>query len=407
MGLLKTLLFKIRKTEDDFWDEDEFWKDDQEQTEKEESQWDWDSLTNERSFLKISDPLQRDKYIRSLVEQVKDASGELDKLSYEYNLVTACLKDMDELEALPQQQKAEVQDYAKRILFFEGEKREFKEKKTRMTDEQFYRMEQFADQMPKAYNDMKEAENYRELIRDDLKRLEGERHAYHYRQGELQHDVANCKGMVLICAAAAILCMLMLFVLQFVFEMETKWGYIVTVFAAAVMLTVLYVKYLDYSQELTKTEKAINRIILLQNTVKIRYVNNAHLLDYLYMKYNTTSAKELKQLWDIYEEECRDRERNEENEKELAFYQEELLKCLRCYQLHDAGMWLHYPIALLDHKEMVEIRHDYINRRQKLRAQIDYNKRLAKDGEKELREFTANYPQYAKEVLTMMERYGA
>ena len=24
-----------------------------------------------------------------------------------------------------------------------------------MTDEQFYRMEQFADQMPKAYNDMK------------------------------------------------------------------------------------------------------------------------------------------------------------------------------------------------------------------------------------------------------------
>ena len=90
------------------WDEDYFWQEDRSQIgqdEKDENQsdmesevlWDWDTITNERTFLKISDPYQREKLIRSLVEQVKNASGELDKLNFEYNVVTAALKDMDEL----------------------------------------------------------------------------------------------------------------------------------------------------------------------------------------------------------------------------------------------------------------------------------------------------------------------
>ena len=149
----------------------------------------------------------------------------------------------------------------------------------------------------------------------------------------------------------------------------------------------------------------MNRIILLQNTVKIRYVNNVNLLDYLYVKYNVKNSKEWKMLYDAYEEEKRAREINEQNEEELDFYQAELLKNLRCYQLSDPRLWVRCPLALYDHKEMVEIRHEHIIRRQKLRAQMDYNKRMAKEGEKELRSLIAEYPQYSKEILGMMERY--
>ena len=99
------------------WDEDYFYKEerggwDEEEEDfslsekeremgSEDSGWDWNTIVSDRTYLKINDPYQREKYIRSLVEQVKDASTELDKLSYEYNVVTAVLKDMDELEALP------------------------------------------------------------------------------------------------------------------------------------------------------------------------------------------------------------------------------------------------------------------------------------------------------------------
>jgi hypothetical protein len=187
--------------------------------------------------------------------------------------------------------------------------------------------------------------------------------------------------------------------------MEVMVGYFLTIVVGAVGMTILFVRYQDQTKDLSRVEKGINRIILLQNTVKIRYVNNVNLLDYLYVKYSVKSAKEWNMLSELYEEERRAREVNELNGEELEYYQAELLRVLRNFQLSDPRLWVRCPLALYDHKEMVEIRHEHIIRRQKLRAQMDYNKRLAKEGEKELRSLIAEYPQYSKEILGMMERY--
>lgn len=422
MGVIRDLKNRFLGRDDSFeeddklWDEEYFWQEDRAESREEsakttvplseqEENWDWETITNERTFLKLSDPYQREKYIRSLVEQVKNASGEIDKLTFEYNVVTAVLKDMEELEALPEDEKGKVTDYAKKLLYYEKERQSYQNKKSKLTEAQYYRMEQHIDSAGRIYEDMRKAEKYRELIRDDLSRLEGEKHAYQYRKGELQHSIANSKGMVAICMLAMGLLLVMLMVMQFGFEMEVTIGYFLTIVTGAIAVTIMYVRYQDQVKDLTKAEKAINRIILLQNTVKIRYVNNANLLDYLYLKYNVKNAKQWELLCDAYEEERRARELNEQNEEEMDYYQSELLKILRCYQLSDPRLWVRCPLALYDHKEMVEIRHEHIIRRQKLRAQMDYNKRMAKEGEKELRSLIEEYPQYSKEILGMMERY--
>ena len=373
---------------------------------EEEFEWDWDHIMEERHLFKMSDEVQREKYIRSLVEQVRDASVELDKLSTEYNQVTAMLKDMDEIDSLPISEKVELQDSARNILQYEEEAKDYEAKRSAITDEQFRSMERFEENMPKACEDMEEAERYKGLIKDDLRKLEGEKHAYLYRQDELRTDIGNLRGMTIICVFAAVLCVIMLLVLQFGFEMDTQIGYIVTSLTAAVVITFLYVRYLDATKELKRVEKGINRLILLQNTVKIRYVNNTNLLDYLYTKYNTKSAKELKRVWEMYEIERDQRQQAELNEKELTFYQAELLHKLRKYQLNDVYAWLHNPLAIMEHNEMVELRHAHILQRQKLRARMDYNKRLAKEGQDELKEFVRQYPEYASEALNMVERYS-
>ena len=422
MGFIKNLFNKFldrdEYTEEDelLWDEEYFWQEDRSEKEKDEyeeigpvewdeKQWDWDTIINERSYLKISDPYQREKLIRSLVEQVKNASGEMDKLQFEYNVVTAALKDMDELEALPADEKRRVTEYAKKILHYEKERQDYQNKKSKLTESQYYRMEQYEDSAGKIFEDMRKAEKYRELIKDDLSRLEGEKHAYQYQRDELRAAIANSKGMVMITMLAMGLLLFMLAVMQFGFEMEVMVGYFITIIVGAVGLTILFVRYQDQIKDLSKAEKGINRIILLQNTVKIRYVNNVNLLDYLYVKYNVKNSKEWKMIFDLYEEEKRAREINEQNEEELDYYQAELLKVLRNFQLSDPRLWVRCPLALYDHKEMVEIRHEHIIRRQKLRAQMDYNKRMAKEGEKELRSLIVEYPQYSKEILGMMERY--
>lgn len=425
MGFLKNLFAKYREDdflmEEDLWDEAYFYNresaeeeeyeerslpKEEEEMGSEDAEWDWNGIINDRTYLKMSDPYQREKYIRSLVEQVKNASVELDKLSYEYNVVTAVLKDMDELEALPAEEKHRIMEYAKKILYFQKEKQDYQQKKSKMTESQFYRMEQYEENASKIYGDMHKAEKYREMVKDDLSRLEGEKHAFQYRKSELKHEMTNSRGMALICMLAMGLLLVMLCIMQFGFEMEVVVGYFITIIAGTIALAVIYTRYLEQANEFTRVEKGMNRIILLQNTVKIRYVNNVNLLDYLYLKYNVKSSREWKTLCEIYEEEKRAREINEQNEEEMDYFQGELLKILRNFQLSDARLWLRSPLALYDHREMVEIRHEHIVRRQKLRAQMDYNKRLAKDGEKELRAFIAEYPQHSKEALQMMDRYS-
>lgn len=424
MGFIKKMLERFRGEDEFFeedeklWDEEFFWQEDRagletQQTqetpdadeETDEMQWDWDAIIKERSLFKVSDPYQREKMIRGLVEQVRNASLELDRLQFEYDVVTASLKDMDELDALPDTEKERIREYAGKILYYEKERQDYQSKKSRLTESQYYRMEQYEDQAGRIYEDMKKAEKYRDLIREDLSRLEGEKQAYIYRKGELKSALANSRGMVMITLLAMGLLLLMLGVMQFGFEMEVMAGYFLTIVAGTVGVTVLFVRYQEQTKDLARVEKGINRIILLQNTVKIRYVNNANLLDYLYVKYQVKNAKEWKRIADLYQEEKKARQQNEENEEELDFYQAELLKILRNFHLGDPKLWVRCPLALCDHREMVEIRHEHIIRRQKLRAQMDYNKRMAKEGEKQLRSLISEYPQYSKEILQMMERY--
>lgn len=401
MGRTSKFLSKLfRGQEEDFLDME------LDEAGEEEFEWDWDHIIEEKHLFKMSDGVQREKYIRNLVEQVKDASAELDKLSYEYNLVTATLKDMDEIDALPYEEKLSLQESAKQIIHFEGETRDYNTRKANMSDEQYRIMERYENLMPKAYEDIKDAEEYKVLVKGDLQKLDGEKHAYLYREGELRQELSNLKGMVVILVFAAVLCVIMLLVLQFGFEMDTQIGYILVTFFGAVAVTVTFIKYTDATKELAKAQKGINRLILLQNTVKIRYVNNSNLLDYLYTKYQTDSAEDLHKRWEAYLVEKEARQKRALNEKELTFYQAELLKKLRKYQLNDVYAWLHNPLAILEHNEMVELRHAHILQRQKLRARMDYNKRLAKEGKSELEEFVRQYPEYSQEALDMVERYS-
>ncbi len=399
-GFFKKLF--SRTEEDDFFSDYEIDVDEQSET----LNWNWDNLIKDRHLLKLSDDAQREKYIRSLVEQVKNASEQIDSFSAEYNVVTDTLKDMDELEALPKAELEDLRETAQNLLDIEKERNYYKETKHLMTENQFKAMERFSSSMPKAYDDLLKAEEQRKFIKDDLKKLEDEREGFLYRNAELKGSMENGRGMIMICMFAAVLCVIMLLVLQYGFEMDTKIGYMVTALAVAVVVVIIYVRYIDNRDELVRVNRAINRIILLQNTIKIRYVNNRNLLDYLYMKYDTTSAKELKKVWEAYESEKELRQKNAENEMQLTAMQAEYKKKLSKYHLNDVQTWIFNPSAVMDHKEMVEIRHSHILRRQKLRARLNYNKKLAKEGQQELKQLIKEYPQYGKEVMEMLERYS-
>lgn len=335
-----------------------------------------------------------------------DATKELENLSYEYDMVTSYLKDMEEIEALPEEESSQLKECAMRVAELQDSKADFMERARKITDEQYYHMERIADEVEEGYEKLSEAEEYQGRIKQDLGRLDGEKHAYLYRKSEVMNLIADTRGMAIICVAALGLCVVLLLLLQFFLDMDTRAGYLLTAGAAATAITVIYIKHLDARQELRRVENGINKIILLQNKVKIRYVNNTNLLEYLQLKYGVSSAQELIDMWENYKAERKERENMRKAERDLDQNERELLQMLKCYQIKDPAIWLHQTEAILDRKEMVEIRHNLIVRRQSLRRRMDYNKEVVAGGsQQEIKALVEKYPQYAKEVMKYVEEY--
>lgn len=70
-------------------------------------------------------------------------------------------------------------------------------------------------------------------------------------------------------------------------------------------------------------------------------------------------------------------------------------------------IWLHQTAAILDKKEMVEIRHNLIIRRQSLRRRMDYNKEMvAGKAQAEIKDLVDKYPKYAAEIVGTVEQYA-
>lgn len=368
-----------------------------------EGEWEEEEIEHQIDY---DNKEQRDDYVKSCLERMADATKELENLTYEYDMVTSYLKDMEEIDALPQEESEQLKECARRVADLQSSRADYMERPRRISEENYRLMERIADEVEEGYEKLSETEEYQNLIRQDLGRLDGERHAYAYRRNEVMGVIADTRGMAVICVVALGLCVLLLLLLQFFLEMDTGVGYLLTAAAAAVAITVIYVKHLDARQELRRVENGINKIILLQNKVKIRYVNNTNLLEYLQLKYGVGSAKELMDLWENYQVERAERETLRKAERDLDYNERELLQMLKCYQIKDPAIWLHQTEAILDRKEMVEIRHNLIVRRQSLRRRMDYNKEVVAGGsQQEIKTLVDKYPQYAKEIMKYVEEY--
>lgn len=366
---------------------------------------DWEQIVYARDEVDFSNDDQRKLYIQNCLEQMAEASREINLLTGEYSLVTSYLTDMEEIEALPDEERSEIDRIARKLSTLEREINGYREKKDRMSDSEYNRIRSQENEIEDGIRKLKENENYALLIKKDLRRLDSERHAYAYRKSELITMMANFRGMAVIFITALVLCVLLLLALQFVFEMNTSIGYFLSIGAAAIALTVLSVKFMDADRELKRVENTINKLIQLQNKVKIRYVNNTQLLEYRYMKYNTDSAANLEKLWNLYQEEKEERKQYAEAEAKTEYYQDQLVTLLANYRVKDPDRWTHQTAALLDKREMVEIRHDLILRRQSLRKQLDYNNGVADTARKEIMDVAEKYPTYSEEILKMVELY--
>ncbi len=367
---------------------------------------DWNDIVYTRKDVDIDDPVQRREYIGSCLQQMQEASKELDALEMEYNDVTSHLRDMEEIDALPPEQRAEINECAKKILESQEQQEKFDKRKSRMSDEEFEHMERLQSGAKEGAKKLAEAEEYQKKIRNDLKRLDSEHEAYLFQEDEILTAVENDRKLIIAISIALVVIVAFLLFLQLGLGLNVIYGFMVTFLLAAISVTYLYIHQSNAASELKVVTKSISRLIMLQNQVKIRYVNNTNLIDYLCLKYGVSTSKELTGMYSKYLQERNERAKVEDSRKLLDSNQKDLIYMLRHFRVKDPDIWIHQVEALIDHNEEVEIRHSLNVQRQSLRKRMEYNRDIvAGNAKAEIEDMARQYPKYTQEILDMVSRY--
>ncbi|MCR4908236.1 MAG: hypothetical protein K5985_05340 [Lachnospiraceae bacterium] len=359
-----------------------------------------------RSSVDIRIPEEREHYVRSCCEQMIEAGEQIERATMEYRLVTDYLTDIEELDKTPYETKAEAIAIAESIVRLEQQTASSSKTVGRIAEEEYQLLDRYADDVPGEIEKMKENEEYKALVRGDLRTLESEKAVTNYRRNEMLAGVKNMKNMAGITVTALVAAILLLTVLQFSFSIDSTAGYVASGAIAAVALTVEFMSFRRFSAERKKAERYLNRVIVKQNSMKVRYVNVTNLLEYEYSKYRVNNSDELKYFWDLYIEEKKARDFLERAGDELEISKRELVNALRKVRLRDPAVWANQCRALTDAREMVEIRHDLRLRREALRDQIEYNTGIRDEAKNEINILVKRYPEYAREILGIVSAYG-
>ena len=366
----------------------------------------WDEVASSRDSINMNDPYLREQYVISCLEQMKDASDEMDRINEEYATVNSYLADLEEIEKLPPDEKEDLDKIARNIHDLRKDHEKYSKTPSLMTDKEYEKMEAIASEAQEGIDKLTKEEDYKAKVKSDLARIDTERTAYEMRRREVTRDLENSRGIAMIAMVAAAVLIVILLLLQVLLKLDVAIGYYITVGITAIAVTWVYIKYTDYVREKKRIESTSNSLILLENKVKIRYVNNKNLLDYLYTKYQVSSAAELKDLHAKYLKERENRRAFAKNEAAYETETAKLLRRLRNMNIKDPDVWVYQSDAIYDHRELVEVRHNLIGRRQKLRKQLEYNQEIASEARDEVKDVIKRYPQAADSLMETVNKFG-
>lgn len=324
-----------------------------------------------------------EQYVVERLEQMIELTKEIDEEKSEYRMVTSYLNDIQILEDMPEEEHKRIEEIAVNVVQLNASRTEFLNSAKKLSDSQFTQLERMEEEVPAAIKRLMANEAYRDTLQKDMKYLEREKSEWVLRREYLLHQVKRLKNLLYVMVGIAATAAVILAVLQLVLEMNMFYGWLVWIFATALIICGIYLRIQSDSDEIAVTERNRNRAIQLLNKVKIKYVNIANAVDYACEKYHVQSGVELSKQWEYYLEAVKEREKYERTNDDLDYFKERLVRTLSQYKFYDAQVWVVQAAALVNPKEMVEVKHALINRRQKLRARMEYNMDIIKQQKKE------------------------
>ncbi len=338
-------------------------------------------------------------------DQIVDATYQMEDLRVEYDMVTSYFTDIQLIESLPQNVRKEITDIAKKISFLESETTKFLHSDDRISDENFRLIQGLEKNLSEIFGQLKELEDMDLKIKRDMKHLEGEKNTQEYLQDSIEHRQGKLRIFMIIFGTVSALVVVTLALVGMLADLNMIIPVLIILLVVVSMAAVGVVTYRKLSYEYKMSELRENRAINLLNKVKIKFINNTSTLDYLYSKYNVKSLRELEYLYDQYLLMVDEVRKYQQSAGNLREYCDALTKLLFSHGIKDPDIWAKQSAALIDDREMVEVKHSLNVRRQKLREQIAYNEDLRLKGLRDIKELLSVNPDLRAQVKRELEVY--
>ena len=132
-------------------------------------------------------------------------------------------------------------------------------------------------------------------------------------------------------------------------------------------------------------------------------MNVSKAVDYVADKYHVENSYQLLYVWEQYVEAVKEKEKYEKNNDDLEYFTGRLVRLLKKENLYDYKIWLTQTKALVSKDERVEIRHNLVKRRAKIRERMEDNTKAVKSERDEIDRLMREHHYYVPEILEIID----
>ena len=355
------------------------------------------------SHISLSDPFSMKNQVVTLCEQIIEMTKELEDVRREYDQVTAYLNDIQIVEGLGGEQRKQLEDVATQISKLITARNDYLNAEHKISDETFNLMEEKEAEIPDVIRRLKVNEKDLETIKRNLNHLASEKVEWCVTKQEREEESEHLRKMSVILLFVFGGIAILVAILSVIFE----WNMLpVLIVALLATMSAAYVilRMQECKKEIKQCDVNQNYIISLENRIKIKYVNAKNAVDYTYNRFHVKHSKELIFNYEQYIEICKEREKLKQTNEDLDYFKSRLVRILRGLHLYDARIWLNYANAIIDKKEMVELKHELFTRRQFLRSNIEYNRTAISDLKIEVDSYVEQLGSQASQIRGIVQR---
>ena len=346
-----------------------------------------------------------EKYINSQCDILSETSKYIDQAKEEYSVVTSYSSDIQLIEAAPENIRKNIAKCAETISGLTVDRKISHTTDRRLSNDVYFRMERIEPEMPGALMQLQNHESYFETVKKDLKILEGERASLRMDARDLIKKQKQIKKVSIMSIFGLLLIFGIFIASSLIIDDENNILFLVVIGLSALFSIGLFAYLKNTERQVIVTEIKLNKATNLLNKVKIKYINSANTIDYEYAKMGVKSSYQLSNQYEAYLQAKKQKEKLSRLTDELNDAEIRLEQLLRELRLYDPRIWTSQIKALIDVKEMGEVKHGLSIRRQKLRTQIEYNMNRLNEVKQDIKRITIDNPEYTNEVLKMIENY--